>query len=149
MQFDEMTGSLAPAADDKVSPRPISWPYDIDDATKAAVLADVDFVAYLSGQPPQEQQRQICLWRPRGPQLSRTEQYRQQLAQKEASAKRAEEQAALLAPQSLYRLIQSLEADAIVMRMRIAALEAAQPARPATVSRIPRKSSSSTPPDAA
>ncbi len=48
----------------------------------------------------------------------------------------------------LERAVRSLEADAIVMRQRIATLEAAQPAKP-SVSQMPRKGGGDVPPRAA
>jgi hypothetical protein len=140
VRSDEMTGSLAPALDNTVSAPPLCWPDDIDEKTKAAILADADTMRFLANKPPMEQLRQILLWQPRVPRVSPTERYRREAEREAAREKRDAELAPFRDPAQLCRLIQSLEAKIIEQGVRIATLEAAQPVKPGRVSRIPRSS---------
>jgi hypothetical protein len=147
MRFDnEMTGMLAPRPEPFEPELGICWPSDISEERKAAILANPNFTRYLSGQPPQEQMRQIYLWRPP---VDPGVEARRQAELEAARERRAAELAALPTHEELCRLVRTLEAHAIQMRTRIAALEEAHAkSRPAKVSRISR-TAHSTPPDAA
>jgi hypothetical protein len=143
---DMRTGMLAPTPEPFEPQLGICWPSDITPERKAEIQADQNMMRYLAGQPPHEQQRQISLWQSPAA-IARQEKW--QAEERARREQRAAELAALPTHEELCRLVRTLEADAIVMRTRIATLEEALgQSKPAKVSRI-RATNHQTPPDAA
>lgn len=135
---DEMrTGMLASQPAEPFEPTlGICWPSEISEERKAAIQANASFMRYLSAQPPHEQMRQIRLWQPP---IDPAVEAKREAEREAAREKRAAELAALPTFEELCRLVHTLQADAIVMRTRIATLEEAlAKSKPSKVTRLPR-----------
>jgi hypothetical protein len=141
MRFEEMTGVLAPTPEQReTKPIPIFQPNGVSDANWAVVSADTEFMSWLTGQPIFVRFEQI---REYVAKIDRAAQPRPDIDAFNAEQRRERES---LAPTDAQR-IASLEAALIELRVRVVTLEAAQPRKPAKVTRIPR--SNTQPPDAA
>jgi len=132
MRLDETTGSLAAPSDRRVlNPISIIQPQGVSDAHWAKISADTNFMAWLEGQPMVVRYEQIAQ---RLAQIDRSERPRPDIDAHNEAMRREHE--ALAANPTDAQRIASLEAALIELRVRVATLEAAQPRKPAKVTRL-------------